>query len=466
MTSAICRKNQKRLQAEPETLQRSSSMDGRETLRNWMMSALAVVLLATLTVAGSAAADNSSARASSASTTSDAVVLEWNAIAVQTIGAQPPLPAARSMATVQVALFEAVNAITGDYEPYLSGVNAPAGASTEAAAITAAHGVLKAFFPAASESLDQKRHDSLAAIPDGQAKIDGSAVGEAAAAAMVSNRTGDGSTPPQFHTPANSDPYEWQVTSPGCPPDGGVFKHWRNVKPFGVESSSQFRAEPPPVLTSGRYARDFEEVRAVGGANSTQRSQDRADVARLYAATPAHHAWNSAVRQIASTRHDDIGRTARTLAVMNMSLHDSFISVFESKYFYRTWRPVTAIPRGAEDGNARTVAGPFTPYIVTPCFPGYPSAHGSAAGAASEVLTRAYGGDDHSIIVSHPAAPGVTVHYSDFQTVVDDISDARVYGGIHFRVDQDHGEKQGERVGRYNDLNSLQPVGSRQPPGR
>lgn len=195
--------------------------------------------------------------------TSDAVVLQWNEIAVTTIGAQPPFLAARFMATAQVAVFEAVNAITGEYEPYLGTIRAPQGASPQAAAVAAAYGVLKAFFPAQGATLDQQRADSLATIPDGRSKTDGIAVGEAAAAAMVANRTNDGTAPAQFHMPPNSEPYEWQTTA-GCPPGGGAFKHWPNVKPFGIESSSQFRADAPPKLKSGTYARDFNEVRAVG----------------------------------------------------------------------------------------------------------------------------------------------------------------------------------------------------------
>lgn len=388
--------------------------------------------------------------------TSDAIVLQWNEIAVATIGAQPPFPAARFMATVQVAVFEAVNAITGEYEPYLGTISAPPGASPEAAAVAAAHGVLKAFFPAQAATLDQQRTDSLATIPDGQAKNDGIAVGEAAAAAMIANRTNDGSTPPQFHTPPNSDPYEWQITA-GCPAGGGAFKHWPNVKPFGIESSSQFRADPPPKLTSGTYARDYNEVQAVGEINSSLRPQDRADVAQLYAALTPHYGWNSVLRQIASTRHDEITRTARTAAVMNMSVSDAFISVFDSKYFYRTWRPVTAIPRGEEDANAHTTPGPFTPFILTPCFPSYPSAHGTGTGAAIEVLERAYG-RRQSVTVSHPNAPGIVIQYNDLRDIIDDVSDARVYGGIHFRFDQDAGERQGRDVGRYINHNRLRPV--------
>jgi hypothetical protein len=388
--------------------------------------------------------------------TSDAIVLQWNEIAVNTIGAQPPFPSARFMAIVQVAVFEAVNAITGEYEPYLGTITAPQGASPEAAAVAAAHGVLKAFFPAQGTILDQQRADSLALIPDGQAKTDGIAVGEAAAAAMVAIRANDGSTPPQFYMPTNSDPYEWQITA-GCPSGGGAFKQWSNVKPFGIESSSQFRADPPPKLTSGTYARDFNEVQAVGDINSALRPQDRADVALLYAVDPPHYGWNSVLRQIASTRHDDISATARIAAVMNMSLSDAFITVFETKYFYRTWRPVTAIPRASEDGNARTAPSSFTPFILTPCFPSYPSAHGSGTGAVLEVVEKAYG-RFNSVTMSHPNAPGIVIHYTDLRDIIDDVSDARVFGGIHFRFDQDAGERMGRDVGRYINHNRLRPL--------
>ena len=420
--------------------------------------ALTIILGLTLTFVARSGRANYDDHLRLASTTiiSDAIVLQWNEIAVATIGAQPPFPAARFMATVQLAVFEAVNAITGEYEPYLGTISAPPGASTEAAAITAAHGVLKAFFPAQGATLDQKRTDSLATIPDGQAKTDGIAVGEAAAAAMIANRTNDGSAPPQFHMPSNSDPYEWQITA-GCPAGGGAFKHWPNVKPFGIESSSQFRANSPPKLTSGEYARDYNEVQAVGEMNSSLRPQDRTNVALLYNAQAVHYGWNSVLRQIASGRNDSITSTARTAAVMNMSISDGFITVFETKYFYKTWRPVTAIPRGAEDGNQLTGPSAFTPLILTPCFPSYPSAHGAGTGSALEVLERAYG-RFNSVTMSHPNAPGIVIPYTDLRDIIDDVSDARVFGGIHFRYDQDAGERQGRDVGRYINHNKLRPI--------
>ena len=390
--------------------------------------------------------------------TGDSVVVQWNLIAVQTIGATAPFPATRAMAAVQGAVFEAVNSITGEYEPYFATtLRAPAGANPEAAAVAAAHGVLTWLFPAEAATLLQEREASLSAMPDGQAKTDGVAAGEAAAAAMIAARTGDGSAPPLFWTPASSAPYEWQKT-PSCPPSGGLFYHWQNVKPYGIQSSSQFRAPPPPSLDSDRYAKAYDEVQAVGSVGSLQRPQDRADVARVYAAQPPHQGWNDVARQILATRHDNITDTARTLAVMNMTLSDGHITVFESKYFYRTWRPETAIARGDEDGNPATVAGPFTPFIVTPCFPSYPSAHGSGAGGASRVLVKAYG-RFHSVDLSHPAVPGVVLHYDDLKDIVSDVSDARVYGGIHFRFDQDAAESMGRAVANYNNRHILRKRG-------
>jgi hypothetical protein len=379
--------------------------------------------------------------------TDDDLVLEWNEIAINAILPNgPPFTAARFMTIVQLAVFEAVNATTGKYQPYLGTISAPDGASSEAAAVTAAHGVLVAYFPAQAATLNTRRDASLATIPDGQSKTDGIAVGIAAAAAMVADRVGDGSTPPLVHIPSSTEPYEWQIT-PGC--TGGVFRHWPNLRPFAIESSSQFRSEPPPALNSGVYAQDYNELQTYGDLNSPNRPQDRTDVARLYAVGPGHWTWNYTLLQIARDRDDEITDTARTMAVMNMAINDAYISGFESKYVYRTWRPVTAIPRGDEDGNKWTEAGPFTPLISTPCFPGYPSNHGTGSGAARTVLVRAYGRFKHSIDVSHPMAPGIVLHYSDLKAITDDVADARVFGGIHFRYDQDAGERQGHAVGQY-----------------
>jgi hypothetical protein len=143
---------------------------------------------------------------------------------------------------------------------------------------------------------------------------------------------------------------------------------------------------------------------------------------------------------------------------MNMSLSDAHITVFESKYFYRTWRPETAIHRADEDGNRATSPDPdYRPFIVTPCFPSYPSAHGAGGGAARAVLERAYGRKGHDLTITDPGAPGIVLRYSDLRDITDDVSDARVYGGIHFRFDQDAADKMGEQIGHYNDEHLLRP---------
>jgi PAP2 superfamily len=395
--------------------------------------------------------------------TSDAIVLEWNEIAVEAVGATPPFPSTRAMATVQVAVFEAVNAITRRYQPYLGTIIGTPDASAEAATVVAAHDTLLSLFPGQQAFLDTRKAASLMAIADNPAKDQGIAVGHAAAAATIANRTNDGAQSPMFYTAASDAPYAWQPT-PSCsnpPANGrGLFVHWQFVKPFGVESSSQFRAKAPPALVSGNYANDLNELEDIGGLESTLRPADRAAVATFYAAQPPHRGWNLVARQLAAERGPDpITKTARTLAIMNMSLSDAHITVFESKYYYRTWRPETAIVRADEDGNHRTDAkASYRPYVITPCFPGYPSAHGAGGGAARAVLERAYGRKDHNITLIDAGAPGIVLRYSDLRTITDDVADARVYGGIHFRYDQDAGERMGVEVGHYNDEHRLLPL--------
>lgn len=234
------------------------------------------------------------------------------------------------------------------------------------------------------------------------------------------------------------------------------------MKPFGIISSSQFRAEAPPSLVSGNYANDLNEVRSAGdaSASSTLRPPDRSAVATFYAKQPPHRGWNLVARQLAMERGTDgITRTARSLAIMNMSLSDAHITVFESKYYYTTWRPETAIARADEDGNRRTAASAaFQPFVLTPCFPSYPSAHGAGGGAARAVLERAYGRKHHDITLTDAGSPGIVLNYTDLRTITDDVADARVYGGIHFRFDQDAGDRMGINIGHYNDEHRLQPL--------
>jgi hypothetical protein len=378
-------------------------------------------------------------------------VLDWNAIMQSTVAAQAPFVQARFAAITHLAVYEAVNAITKEYKPYLStGTITPAqGASADAAAVAAAHVVLKTYLPAAAANLDALRTSSLAAIPDGPAKSAGIAVGEAAAAAVMAARNNDGSSPAAFYLPASSKPGEWQTTA-GCTAAGGTFYQWRNVKPFGLRSASQFQLDEPPALRSVRYARDYNEVKSVGAANSTLRPQDRTDVARYYAATSPVGVWNPVARQLSVAAGDSLSENARAFALLNMAMSDAAVATFDTKYKYAAWRPETAILMGHTDGNDATDGdASFTPLIVAPCFPGYPSAHATLSNSAREVLERLYTPRRRSLILSNPAVAGITLRYTKLKEITDDIDDARVYGGVHFRFEQEAGADLGRRVGEY-----------------
>lgn len=394
-------------------------------------------------------------------------VLNWNEIAVSTAIAngQNPFVQARTNAIVQLAVFEAVNAITHEYESYQGVVVAPGTASVDAAAAQAAYRVLRTFFAANATTvaaLDSAIANTLAGIPNGQAKTDGIAAGNWAAAEIMALRANDGSSPPQFKTPGPAVVGEWQAT-PSCPVVNGVSVganlHWRNVTPFGVQTVWAFLPVPPPGVKTSQYAKDLAEVASVGVDVSTTRPADRSTVALFYAAASPTHLFSMALRQVATAKGRSLSDNARSLALMAMAINDALVASFNAKYHYNLWRPETAIRGAGTDGNDRTQANPaYKPFVLTPCFPSYPSNHASGSGAGAEVLRRLYGADGHSIDLTYPTVPGVTLHYSGFREIVNDVDDARVFGGIHFRFDQDAGDVLGREVATYVVKNNLQPV--------
>lgn len=383
------------------------------------------------------------------------VVSDWNKIMLDALNAPSPTPLLkeRIAAITQLAVFEAVNSVTGEFKPYLGTVPVSPGASPEAAAVAAAHTALTGFLPDRAEMLNASRAESLAKIPDGPAKTAGIALGEAATAAVKAARANDGAEPPETYQPTSSKPGEWQKTGTCA---GGVFLNMRNATPFSVRSGDQFRADPPPALSSSRYARAYDEVQKVGNKNSPKRPQDRDDVARFYAAVLATATWNPVASQLAVAQNKPLSENARALALLNMAIFDAFITTFDSKYHYIFWRPETAIRAGDADDNPQTKPDAvFEPFITTPCHPSYPSAHAALGSAAREVLERIYGRTGHSITLSNPAVPDVTLQYNNLRDISEDIDDARVYGGIHFRFDQGAGNDQGRRVGNYVFKNNL-----------
>ena len=239
----------------------------------------------------------------------------------------------------------------------------------------------------------------------------------------------------------------------------GTFFQWQNVTPFGIPSVSEFLLDPPPALDSNQYAKTYNEVKTVGSAsaNSTERPQDRANVVLYYAASTPTQVFNQAARQVvAQEGWHSLSENARAFALINMALSDGAVTTFFNKYHYNFWRPETAIHAGDTDGNRKTDPDPnWVPFIPAPCFPSYPSAHGTLSGAGAEVMRRLYGEAGHAITLSNPAVPTIVLHYGSFKQITDDISDARVYGGIHFRTDQDAGARLGRAVGTAVYKNNL-----------
>jgi hypothetical protein len=279
---------------------------------------------------------------------------------------------------------------------------------------------------------------------------------------MIALRASDGSSPLTFYTPGPAVPGAWQAT-PSCPAPGGVavgvFFNWQNVTPFGIADAHAYLLPPPPALTSNKYAKAYNEVKEVGSLTSTERPQDRANVVLFYASSSPTYVFDLAARQVAQERWHSVSENARALALINMAISDSLVASFYNKYHYVFWRPETAIRAGDTDGNPKTEADPgFLPFILTPCFPSYPSNHGSGSGGGAEVLRRLYGESGHSITLSNTAVPGIVLQYTKFKEITDDISDARVYGGIHFRTDQDAGATLGRAVGAAVYKNNLRPV--------
>jgi hypothetical protein len=390
-------------------------------------------------------------------------VLYWNEIAARLPGAPNPFEQSRRLAIVQLSVFEAVNAITGEYEPYLGGAVTPApGASVDAAAIQAAYRALRQLYPGSAVTLDAELAAALAALPDEPAKLAGIATGESAALAVLASRVNDGAQTPAAYLPASAKPGEYQLTT-SCA--AGVLFHWQHVRPFALPSVADFIAPPPPALGSVAYAKDYAEVHLAGSATAGggERPQDRADVARLYAVSSPGYIWSLAARQVAAVQGRSSTHTARTLAVMAVSINDALIVSFASKYTYKLWRPETAIRSGDTDGNARTAVDPsFATYLLTPCFPSYPSNHASGSNGGAEALRRAYGEGEHVITMTNPFAPapvsGMSFSYDTFDQLCNDIDDARVYAGIHFRFDQDAGNRLGREVATYVHKNLLRPV--------
>jgi hypothetical protein len=361
------------------------------------------------------------------------VVLEWNQLAVQAVGQArvSPVLVSRDLAITQAAVYDAVVAIDPVFEPYHAHVQASRGASTEAAAAQAAHDALSALFPAQAGTFDAVLAADLVGIPPGRARL-GVEVGHEAAQQILDWRSTDGSDAKVSYTPG-TDPGDWQPTPPANLP--ALAPQWPSVTPFAMTSGDQFRPAAPPALDSAEYAAALNEVKDLGSATSTTRTDEQTQIAKFWndglGTAFAMGYWNRIAGQEATDQGLNLVQDARLFALLNIATADAIISCWDAKYTYNLWRPVTAIRAADTDGNPDTAADTaWMPLLVTPNFPSYTSAHSTVSGAAAGVLAALFG-DGHHFTVTAEGLPGVTRSLDGFGAAAAEAGSSRIYGGIH-----------------------------------
>jgi len=375
------------------------------------------------------------------------VVTDWNATVSALPIAAPPVMA-RILASMHGAMYDAVNSVDPRYEAFRFPVQAPAGASKEAAAATAAHDVLAGIIPPQRPQFDAALKASLANIPDGQAKTDGIAVGKAVAEKMLAWRATDGFAKPTSDKPGNG-PGVWQRTPPAMAP--GVLPGLGAVTPFILKSADQFPAKGRFALDSADFASELKEIKSLGARNSTARTSEQTAVA-IYWSVNELTILNAAARAAAQKHALSLDDSARLFALMSMASADAAIVVFKVKYEKNAWRPVTAIREGA----AGTTPDPaWEPLLITPPHPEYPSAHCILTGAAFQVMRDYFRTDEIAFQYASPAPFGALRKFTSLSQIEREVEDSRVWGGIHFRSSDEEATELGRKIGAYAFANSM-----------
>jgi len=329
-------------------------------------------------------------------------------------------------------------------EPYAARVEARHEALVEAAIGAAAHDALIALYPGAVTSLNTSYDSALAELPTGLARDLGVAVGQRAAAAILAMRAQDHASDRVAYTPTPGAG-NWAPTPPAFLP--ALEPGWGSVTPFLLESGSQFRPGPPPALGSDTYARDYLEMVAIGAANSTTRTPLETETARFWIST-APQLWNQVVRQLSRENGMNVAKAARAYLLVNLAGADAMIAAWDAKFTYGQWRPVTAIRSPADDGSAATSPDPtWTPLLITPPFPDYPAAHVVYGAAAARILEALFKGHHGELSITSATAGGVTHHYQSFAEIADEVENARVWGGVHWRTSVTVGRAMGRQIG-------------------
>ena len=385
-------------------------------------------------------------------------VTEWNLNATNALivaAAQPPQVSVPHLAMVQGAVYDAVNAIDGGHEPYLlSSHSAQSSDSKQAAAATAAYRVLVHLVPAQQATLDGLYSGSLAGVPDGPAKNGGIAVGEQAAAAMIAARANDGRFG-AFRFAIGSEPGDWRPVPPAFANDPSAWL--KDVKPFLIEDPAQFRSKGPLDLTSHRYAREFDEVKSLGSLTSTERTADQTHAARYWAENPPA-TWSRIFRTLSAQQGLTLVENARLYAMLYTTAADALIAVWDDKAHWSFWRPITAIREAGGDGNPLTQPqADWTTLIANPPYPEHPSGHTGLSGSIVKTLQHFFGTD--SVAWTDTNNAGLTRSFSSFSQAINEIVDARVWSGIHFRTADVQGQRIGRHVAGYRQGRYFRPVG-------
>jgi hypothetical protein len=394
------------------------------------------------------------------------LVIDWNNNALDAIRAAstPPPRSSRNLAITHAAIYDAVNGITRTHRPYYVTGTAPFGASKEAAVAAAAYTVLFTLYTNVNiqtTNLAVRYSNSLAGIPDGQAKTDGILWGQAVGTALLTLRASDGSTNVVAYTNAAA-PGIWRPTPPANA--AALLPGWGNVTPFALISGSQFRPQAPPPTNSSAYAFEVNMIKAIGDTNSVTRTADQTEIAKFWAdgggtATPPGH-WNVIAQGVSSNQSLTLEQNARLFALLNFATADAAISCWDAKYAYNLWRPITAIREADTDGNAETTADPtWLPLIATPPFPEYTSGHSTFSRASATVLARFFGSNNIPFTTTSDGLPGVTRSFGGFSEAADESGVSRLYGGIHFVSGNIAAQACGHSIGNHvmdNYLQSLQ----------
>jgi hypothetical protein len=381
------------------------------------------------------------------------VVTDWNvkAVAAGYTANSRPDGHSRNMAIVHIAMFEALNSIEPRYTPYRKRLQAEAGASKDAAVAAAAHTALVRLYPDQAKDFDAQLQTSLAGVADGPAKQNGMRLGEQAATAMLAERSKDGADAPNTYRPHTTAGKYVPTAFPAS-------STWGGVRPFALTSGDQFRPPAPYALSSAQWAKDYNEIKTIGGKTGSTRTPEQTDIARFWQLTgPA--TYNPVARQISTAKNLDVLDNARMFALSAIATADAAVAIFDAKFTYNFWRPVTAIRNGDMDGNdATALDAAWEPFAATPMHPEYPCAHCTFQGSAAGVLQTLYGDSVPRFTMTSTTAPGVNRSFDRLSDYVADVVNGRVYEGVHYRTSGEAGAALGRKIGEHTVRTVLKPL--------